>query len=237
MKERLQKAIASAGITSRRNAELIISEGRVKVNGRPAKIGDSADITKDIITIDGKKIERASRKLYYMLYKPRGFVTTMSDERGRKTVSMLMPEGERVYPVGRLDLNSEGLILMTNDGDLSNKLMHPSHNVTKTYNVKVRGDLEKVAIMCEPMDIDGYMIKKPNAFILWQVDDTEAVIEITIHEGRNRQIRKMCEICGLEVLWLKRVAIGELVLDKSLRAGKYREIKASELEYLRKIIK
>lgn len=237
MKERLQKAIASAGITSRRNAELIISEGRVKVNGRPAKIGDSADITKDIITIDGKKIERAARKLYYMLYKPRGFVTTMSDERGRKTVSMLMNEGERVYPVGRLDLNSEGLILMTNDGDLSNKLMHPSHNVTKTYNVKVRGDLEKVAIMCEPMDIDGYMIQKPNAFILWQVDETEAVIEITIHEGRNRQIRKMCEICGLEVLWLKRVAIGELVLDKSLRPGKFREIKATELEYLRKIIK
>ena len=170
-----------------------------------------------------------------MLYKPRGFVTTMKDERGRKNVSQLVKKCScRVYPVGRLDVDSEGLLIMTNDGELTHKLTHPSHEITKTYTVTVRGNLENIPSLAEPMDIDGYMIKPATVFILNQKEN-QARLEIRIHEGRNRQIRKMCEKCGFTVHRLKRLSVGNLQLDSSLPVGKWRELTQSEISYLRSL--
>lgn len=232
MKERLQKIIAQSGLCSRRSAELLIQEGRVTINGRKAFIGANADSLKDYICVDGKPICEKQRKKYIMLYKPRGFITTMKDEKGRKNVSELIKKCNcRVYPVGRLDADSEGLLIMTNDGQLTQKLTHPSHEIKKTYLVTIKGDLENISKLCEPMKIDEYMIKPAEIFVLNRKDET-ARIKITIHEGRNRQIRKMCELCGFSVHRLNRVSIGKLELDNSLKVGKWRELKQSELHYL-----
>lgn len=233
MQERIQKLIAAAGLCSRRTAESWIEDGRVTVNGNVVGLGDRADPAKDKIAVDGQVIERAEQKKYLMLNKPRGYITTLHDERGRKDVSQLIEDcGARVYPIGRLDYDSEGLLILTNDGKLTQKLTHPSHEVDKTYQVTVRGDLSRLPALSEPMQIDGYTIRPAQVAVLSRVDENTARITITIHEGRNRQIRKMCEQCGLTVRRLKRLSIGFLQLDRNLAPGKWRELTADELAYL-----
>lgn len=236
--QRIQKIIAQSGFCSRRKAEELISSGRVKVNGRPCKLGDKADF-KSIITIDGEKLPVfAKRELYYiMLNKPRGYVTTMSDEFDRKNVSELVSDlPERVYPVGRLDKNSEGLLLFTNDGKFANDIMHPSKHVSKTYRVTVRPPVtdEQLVKMSEGVLIDG---KKtlPCIINVLTNESTRVVLQMVIKEGRNRQIRKMCEAVGLEVARLKRTMIGPVKLGM-LKPGEYRELTSDELRALRTAI-
>lgn len=234
MKERIQKILAQAGLCSRRAAEDLLRDGRVTVNGRPAGLGDSADPTRDKLAVDGRPVRAAEEKVYLMLNKPRGFVSTMKDERGRRTVAQLTQgAGARVYPVGRLDYDSEGLLIMTNDGDLTLRLTHPSHEAGKTYRVSVRGDLARLPALSEPMVIDGYTIRPAEVHVLSRTEDGAAKLEITIHEGRNRQIRKMCAQCGLEVRRLKRVAVGKIGLDPALAPGKWRRLTPDEIAYLK----
>lgn len=236
--QRIQKIIAQSGFCSRRKAEELISSGRVKVNGRPCKLGDKADF-KSVITIDGEKLTvSAKRVLYYiMLNKPRGYVTTMSDEYDRKNVSELVSDlPERVYPVGRLDKNSEGLLLFTNDGKFANDIMHPSKHVAKTYRVTVRPPVtdEQLVKMSEGVLIDG---KKtlPCVINVLTNESSRVVLQMVIKEGRNRQIRKMCEAVGLEVARLKRTMIGPVKLGM-LKPGEYRELTSEELRALRTAI-
>lgn len=234
MKERIQKILAQAGLCSRRAAEDLLRDGRVTVNGRPAGLGDSADPARDKLAVDGRPVRAAEEKVYLMLNKPRGFVSTMKDERGRRTVAQLTQgAGARVYPVGRLDYDSEGLLIMTNDGDLTLRLTHPSHEAGKTYRVSVRGDLARLPALSEPMVIDGYTIRPAEVHVLSRTEDGAAKLEITIHEGRNRQIRKMCAQCGLEVRRLKRVAVGKIGLDPALAPGKWRRLTPDEIAYLK----
>lgn len=235
MQMRLQKLIAASGYCSRRAAESLISEGRVAVNGAVAAIGQSADDEHDEITIDNIPLRREAERTYIMLNKPRGYVTTMSDEMGRKTVAELTADvGVRVFPVGRLDLDSEGLIIMTDDGELANLLMHPKNEVEKTYHVRARGgDLNKaLAFLATPMEIDGKPIK-PAKIKLIDASDDNALISVTISEGRNRQVRKMCEMAGLQVLRLKRVSEGGITLG-ALPTGEWRFLNAKELASLQK---
>lgn len=238
-KIRIQKIMSDSGVCSRRKAEEYISEGRVKVNGRPCKLGDKAFAGKDIITLDGEKIYVAKkRQLYYiMLHKPRGYVTTMSDELDRKCVTELLTKvPERVYPIGRLDKNSEGLLLFTNDGNFANDIMHPSRHIAKTYRVTVRPDIndEQLIKLASEVEIDGKMTQECSVVVL-DKQPGRVVLQMTIHEGRNRQIRKMCEAVGLEVARLKRTAIGPVKLGM-LKPGEYRELKPDELRALRNAI-
>ena len=197
MEERLQKLLAQAGLCSRREAERWITDGRVTVNGRTASVGDKADLRRDKIMVDGRPLGGSEEKRYLMLYKPRGYVTTLKDERGRKTVADLVRGcGARVVPVGRLDYNSEGLLLLTNDGDLVNGLTHPRHEVEKHYEVRVRGNMDNIPRLSEPMELDGYAIRPAGVTVLERGEDS-AKIRMPIHEGRNRQIRRMCEKAGL----------------------------------------
>ena len=235
MQQRLQKCISEAGVASRRAAETMISAGRVTVNGRTAQLGAQADPETDVICIDGRPLPSRAPKRYIMLNKPRGYVTTMKDEHGRKTVADLVRGcGARVVPVGRLDYNSEGLLLLTNDGDLLNALTHPRHEVEKHYEVRVRGNLDNISKLAEPMEIDGYSIR-PATVVTIDRDEISAKLRLTIHEGRNRQIRKMCEKCGLEVRRLKRVAMGTMPLDPHLKSGAWRELTNDEIAYLQDI--
>lgn len=236
MKERLQKIIAQAGVCSRRASEPLIQSGRVTVNGRRAKLGDSADARQDRICVDGKVIGAPESKLYLMLHKPRGYVTTLHDERGRRDISALVKDcGARVYPIGRLDYDSEGLLLLTNDGTLAQKLTHPSHEIPKTYFVSVRGDIARIPELSQPMDIDGYTIRPAIVRIVKQ-EEQQASLRITIHEGRNRQIRKMCEKCGFSIRRLKRESVGKITLDPALSAGKWRVLNEREMEYLQAVM-
>ena len=233
MTERLQKLISAAGLMSRRAAEEAISAGRVCVNGQRAALGEKADPETDLITVDGKELPKDTTKLYLMLNKPRGYVTTLSDEKGRKSVTELMGElGSRVYPVGRLDMYSEGLLLMTNDGDFANRVMHPSHEVSKVYRTWVTGEnIEKAARMLRrPMEIDGCSVHALGVDIV-QCFPGGALLSITIREGRNRQIRKMCEKAGLKVTRLQRVAEGDVELG-SLKSGCYRALTKNEIKSL-----
>ena len=202
-KVRLQKIIADSGICSRRKAEELIAQGRVKINGRPCKVGDKADPIKDIVSIDGERVvfERKKTYRYIMLNKPRGYVTTMSDELDRKCVTELLDGVDaRVYPIGRLDKNSEGLLLFTNDGNFTNEIMHPSKHVTKTYRVTVRPDVDDEVLvkLSEGVVIDGRKTL-PCTVLVLDKQPGRTVLQMTISEGRNRQIRKMCEAVGLEV--------------------------------------
>ena len=238
-KIRIQKIMSDSGVCSRRKAEEYISEGRVKVNGRPCKLGDKAFAGKDIITLDGEKIYVAKkRQLYYiMLHKPRGYVTTMSDELDRKCVTELLTKvPERVYPIGRLDKNSEGLLLFTNDGNFANDIMHPSRHIAKTYRVTVRPDIndEQLIKLASGVEINDKMTQECSVVVL-DKQPGRVVLQMTIHEGRNRQIRKMCEAVGLEVARLKRTAIGPVKLGM-LKPGEYRELKPDELRALRNAI-
>ncbi|MEG1404269.1 MAG: pseudouridine synthase [Oscillospiraceae bacterium] len=235
MKQRLQKIIAGSGVCSRRAAEALISEGKVRVNGVVAIVGETADDETDEITIDNSPIPRAGGRTYIMLNKPRGYVTSMSDEHGRKTVADLVADvGVRVYPVGRLDMNSEGLLIMTDDGELANLLMHPSHEVKKIYQTRVRGEnIDKaLEILRSPLIIDGTPINPAEVKLLSDEGNT-AVISICISEGRNRQVRKMCEMAELYVLRLKRCSEGGLTLG-TLPVGKWRYLKDDEILKLQK---
>lgn len=233
MQERLQKIISAAGLMSRRAAETYIEQGRVQVNGKPAALGDKADPETDSILVDGRPLPKVDDKLYIVLNKPRGYVTTLHDEKGRKSVVDLVSDlGTRVYPVGRLDMDSEGLLLLTNDGAFANRLMHPSHEIDKTYHTWVTGEhLEKSCeILRKPMVMDGYRIKPAKVLVLKE-EGKEAVLSITIHEGRNRQIRRMCEKAGLQVTRLCRISEGPVKLGK-LPAGKWRYLTAQELRQM-----
>lgn len=232
---RLQKVLADCGIASRRKSEQLIEEGSVKVNGKIAKIGDKVNPATDKIYVKGKRVSNRSKQKYYyiMLHKPRGFVTTMSDEMGRKCVAELVTDiPARIYPVGRLDRESEGLLLMTNDGDFANKVMHPSKHVYKVYRVTVRPSIteEQLIKMETGMEIDGRMTAPAEIHVV-QRQENRCVLEIILREGRNRQIRKMCEQLGLEVPRLKRIAIGQVKLGM-LQPGKWRELSQDEIHKL-----
>lgn len=232
MRERLQKIIAASGLMARRKAEEAIEAGRVTVNGLPAHIGDSADPETDVILVDGKTLPSVARMLTIMLHKPRGVVTTLHDEKGRRDVTeFIRGLPERLVPVGRLDMDSEGLLLMTNDGALANRLMHPSHEVEKVYRTWVRGDAAAgIQRLRQPMELDGYRLH-PAKVKLLEPTPEGAVLEISIHEGRNRQVRRMCEQAGLTVTRLCRVREGGLVLG-DLRPGQWRELTEEELRKL-----
>lgn len=233
MKERLQKIISSAGIASRRAGEELIKAGKVTVNGVTARLGDSADADIDTICVDGQIIDRREGNTYIMLNKPRGYVTTLSDEKGRPCISELVRDvGKRVYPVGRLDMYSEGLLILTDDGEFANKLMHPSHEITKTYHAWIAGQCSEATLnkLRKPFDIDGY-ITKPAGVELLSSNPDYSKLSITIHEGRNRQIRKMCEQVGVKLTKLRRVAEGSLVLGE-LKPGRWRELTQQELQDL-----
>ena len=229
MPERLQKLISAAGIASRRGAEELILAGRVLVNGVPASLGQSADPETDEILVDGKALSTPGERTYILLNKPRGYVTTLRDERGRPTVAELVKDvGKRLYPVGRLDMDSDGLLLMTDDGEFANALMHPSREVTKTYRTCVSGDVgSALPLLRQAMDIDGYRIQPAQVHMV-----EDGVLEIVIHEGRNRQVRKMCAAAGLKVRRLTRTAEGPLRLGE-LPVGHWRYLSENEIEALK----
>lgn len=233
MKERLQKILSSRGVASRRKAEEMIAGGHVFVNGAAAALGDSADPDTDEILVDGKPLPSAGEKVYIMLNKPRGFVTTLSDEKGRADVSGLVSDCPvRVYPVGRLDMDSEGLLLFTNDGDFANTLMHPRHEVEKCYDTWVTGyNPGAFQRLKEPVELDGYTIRPPKLKLI-KAEGGCARIQITIHEGRYRQVRRMCEKAGMKVTRLRRIREGKLLLGE-LPKGKWRYLTSEEVEKLK----
>ncbi len=232
---KLQKYFTDCGVMSRRAAEKEIEAGKVLVNGVRAELGLRIDPERDEVRYGGKLIKpTATEQVYIMLNKPRGFVTTMSDEKGRPTVRELTESvGTRVYPVGRLDMDSDGLLLLTSDGELANKLTHPRHEIPKIYEVTVSGKVDEktLSALSSSMDIDGYEILPVKCEIL-AADDKATKIKMTLFEGRNRQIRKMCEAVGLKVTRLTRVAIGDIPLGK-LEVGKYRHLTEKEVAYLK----
>ena len=232
---RLQKFMAEQGVASRRKSEELIAAGKVKVNGHVAHIGDKINPYKDLVTVGKQKLinVRNCKMIYIMLHKPRGYVTTVSDERGRKTVMDLIPDiKERVYPVGRLDKDSEGLLILTNDGAFTHAMTHPSHEYAKVYRVTVRPKITDEALynLRHGIEIDGKMTTPAEVTVLTQ-EENRVVLEFILREGRNREIRKMCESQGLEVARLKRTAIGSLKLGM-LAQGKYRELSEQEIKKL-----
>lgn len=238
-KIRLQKFLAENGVASRRKSEELIERGKVRVNGHPASLGDKVDPQRDLVTVSGERIvppERSQKQnVYIMLNKPRGYVTTMNDEMGRKCVAELVEDiDERVYPVGRLDRDSEGLLLFTNDGEFANMMTHPSMHVSKTYRVTVKpaADEQQLVSLSSGVVIDGKKTMPASVQVLSETAD-RSVIQITIHEGRNRQVRKMCEAVGLETIRLKRISIGSLKLG-TLSVGTYRELKKEEVAALKR---
>lgn len=233
--QRLQKVLSAHGVASRRQAEQMITEGRVRVNGNTARLGDKVTET-DVIEVDGAVLRRAPRPVYIMLHKPRGYVTTCKDEQGRRDVTELVKDcPERVYPVGRLDLNSEGLLLLTNDGALANRLMHPSGQVEKVYLCWVTGYKTGAEDKLRgPLELDGRPLN-PARVVLRRVNGEQAMIEVGITEGRNRQVRRMCELAGLHVTRLKRIGEGQLRLDR-LPVGQWRYLTDEEISYLHSLL-
>ena len=232
MEERLQKIISRYGVASRRQAEILLQEGRVRVNGNTAKLGDTADEAEDVIEVDGVRLKKVPPRLVLMLNKPRGYVTTMQDEKGRKNVSELVVDcGQRVYPVGRLDLFSEGLLLMTNDGELANRLMHPKGEIKKVYHVWVSRFYEGAERkLTDSIEIDGRKTRPAKVRVLNRKEET-AMLEVELSEGRNRQIRRLCEHAGITVTRLKRVKEGSLSLG-DLSVGKWRRLTEEEIGQL-----
>ena len=233
MKERLQKLIASAGLCARRTAEEWIAAGRVCVNGAVASLGDRADPETDTVTVDGAPLPGKPGAVYLMLNKPRGYVTTLSDEYGRRTAAELVADcGIRVYPVGRLDRDSEGLLLFTNDGELAQRLLHPRHQVDKVYLVTVRGDIRGAAERLMAItQLDGEPIAPAQAAEVTR-HEGQAVLRVTIHQGKNRQVRRMCAQIGLHVVRLQRIQEDSLLLG-DLAAGKWRYLTDQELQGLK----
>lgn len=233
MVERLQKILSAYGVASRRQAEEMIRQGRVSCNGVICVLGQAADPVTDTILIDGKPLPRFRERVYILLHKPRGYVTTLSDEKGRKNAAELVKDcGVRVYPVGRLDMDSEGLLLFTNDGEFANLLMHPKHEVEKTYQVTVSGfSPETIEKLKEPIQLDGYTIRRPKVRVL-KGDTEQGVLLVTIHEGRNRQVRRMCAAAGMDVKRLIRIQEGTLLLG-DLPSGKWRYLSKDEVNNLK----
>lgn len=232
-KIRLQKHLADCGIASRRKAEELIAEGKVRVNGRIAHIGDKVDPKRDKVSVRGKNVVANNEKIYIMLHKPRGFVTTVKDELNRKCVMDLVKDaGTRLFPVGRLDKDSEGLLFLTNDGEFANRLTHPSRHVNKTYRVTVGGAVsdEMIDKLCSGIDIDGRKTLPCDVFVIERRED-RTVLNFIISEGRNRQIRRMCEAVGLEVLRLKRTEIAGVKLGM-LQRGDWRPLNEREMARL-----
>ena len=233
MTERIQKILSSYGVASRRKAEEMILAGRVYCNGKQCVLGETADPDVDEILVDNKPLPKLEQRCYIMLNKPRGFVTTLSDEKGRKNVAQLVADcRQRVFPIGRLDMDSEGLLLFTNDGDFANCVMHPKHEIQKTYRVTVleyeETKLQKLQL---PVVLDGYQIKPPKIELESQ-NGNKAKILVTIHEGRNRQVRRMCAMAGLPVMRLERISEGKLQLG-NLPKGKWRYLTEEEIERLK----
>ena len=235
-KIRIQKYFSDCGLMSRRAAEKAISDGEVSLNGHPAHIGDSLDPAKDIVTYRGTPVVQKKREhTYIMLNKPRGYITSMSDPNGRKCVTELLSGVKtRVYPIGRLDLISEGLLLLTDDGELANRLTHPKHSIPKIYRVKVAGAVseEQLDMLRSELVIDGYQIE-PVTVSVHHSDESGTTLAMELYEGRNRQIRKMCEQANLTVKRLNRVGIGKLRLN-GLAVGKWRALTDEELRYIKK---
>ena len=232
MKERLQKIFSARGVASRRKAEEMIQAGQVTVNGRTAVLGETADPETDEILISGKLLPKQEQYIYILLNKPRGYVTTLSDEKGRPNAAQLVADcGVRVYPVGRLDMDSEGLLLFTNDGAFANSLMHPKQEVQKTYEVWVTGYRPGAEIrLSRPVTLDGYTIRPPKVKLL-RADGQKAKFLVTIHEGRNRQVRRMCESALMHCTRLRRVKEGNLSLG-DLPLGKWRYLTEEEVRNL-----
>jgi len=237
MEERLQKIIAARGICSRRAAEKLITEGRVSLNGQVVSdLGTKADPDIDEISVDGNILPKEeSHHVYYLLYKPAGYITSAHDERGRRTVLDLLPKDVRLYPVGRLDYNTSGLLLLTNDGDLTNGLLHPRGEIPKTYNCAVIGLCggQEINKLCRGVKLEDGITAPAKAKVLKR-QGAETVVEITIHEGRNRQVRRMMQAVGLEVKWLKRVGFAGLDL-KGLKTGEYRQLLPREVAMLKRL--
>ena len=234
---RIQKAMADQGLCSRRQAEQIILEGRVKLNGRPVSLGDKMDVRADVLSVDDQRVyfDKKKEYYYYMLNKPRGYITTSSDDRGRKTVLDLVKDTPtRVYPIGRLDKDSEGLLLFTNDGNFANQLTHPSHQVSKLYRVTVRPNVteEQLIALANGVYLDDGSKTLPAVVRVVTQEENRSVMEISIKEGKNRQVRRMCAAVGLEVARLRRNAIGPVKLGM-LPPGKMRELKPSEVNALK----
>ena len=230
---RLQKYLSDCGVASRRKSEELIEQGKVRVNGKVASIGEKIDPKHDTITVSGKKIVRQKTHTYIMLHKPRGFITTMSDEMDRKCVAQLIQDvPARVYPVGRLDRDSEGLLLFTNDGAFANAMTHPSKHVPKTYRVTVRPSItqEQLTALTQGVIIDDGVTAPAEVRVITK-EENRVVLEIILYEGRNRQIRKMCEALGLEVARLRRTAIGTVKLGM-LKQGDWRELTEDEVRKL-----
>lgn len=238
-KERLQKILATHNVASRRAAEQMIIDGRVMLNGRLALLGDKADPAVDEILLDGKPLGAKAKHRYLLLYKPAGYITSVVDPRGRRTVMDLvkdkLPKGERLYPVGRLDYGTGGLLLLTNDGDLANGLLHPAGEINKTYECAVKGTVTaaKIKQLCEGVKLADGMTAPAKARHFKRGHDN--VIEITIHEGRNRQVRRMMQAVDLQVVWLKRTAFAGLDLQ-GLKTGESRELTKRELAHLKAVI-
>ena len=233
MKERLQKILSARGVASRRKAEEMIQNGQITVNGAIAALGDTADPDTDEILINGQPLPKQETYIYILLNKPRGYVTTLSDEKGRPNAAQLVADcGTRVYPVGRLDMDSEGLLLFTNDGEFANALMHPKHEVQKTYDVWVTGYTPGAELrLSKPITLDGYTIRPPKVS-LKKAEGQKAKFQVTIHEGRNRQVRRMCEAAGMHCTRLRRIKEGSLSLG-DLPLGKWRYLTAEEVEKLK----
>ena len=236
---RINKFLAECGIASRRNCETLVLEGRVKVNNKKVlKLATDIDPDVDLVSVDDKPVKPIGKHLYIMVNKPKGYVCTVSDEFGRKTVMELLGNkypGKRIFPVGRLDYDTEGLLLLTTDGDLANRLMHPRNEISKTYVAKIEGEIAEadLAKLRNGVELDGVKTKKCKVKLL-DFTDNISRIEITISEGRNRQVRRMFESINRDVIFLKRTAIGEIKLG-GLYRGNFRELKDRESEYLRKI--
>ena len=233
MPERLQKILSARGVASRRKAEEMIQNGLVTVNGLAAKLGDTADPEMDEILVEGRPLPSQEAYVYILLNKPRGYVTTLSDEKGRPNAAQLVADcGVRVYPVGRLDMDSEGLLLFTNDGAFANALMHPKHEVKKTYEVWVTGYAPGgEARLSRPIELDGYTIRPPKVKLI-RAEGKKAKFQVTIHEGRNRQVRRMCEAAGMYCTRLRRIKEGSLSLGE-LPLGKWRYLTKEEADNLR----
>jgi len=234
MQERLQKILAKAGIASRRAAEQLITAGRVKVNGEVVtELGSKADSEKDVITLDGNPVQLEKSKVYLVLFKPVGYMTTLKDPEGRPVVTDLLKGiPERVYPVGRLDYNTEGLLLLTNDGEWANRLMHPRHEVEKEYHVRVRGTVTpgQVALLAKGVELEDGMTAPAKARVI-KASENNTWLSIAVHEGRYRQVRRMCEAVSLSVVRLKRVRYGTLDIG-GLKPGEFRHLSAVEVEQL-----
>ena len=233
MAERLQKILSARGVASRRKAEEMIQNGLVTVNGRVAALGDTADPQTDEILVAGNPLPEQNDYVYILLHKPRGYVTTLSDEKGRPDAASLVADcGIRVYPVGRLDMDSEGLLIFTNDGAFANALMHPKHEVKKTYEVWTTGYVPGAEVrLSRPIELDGYTIRPPKVKLI-RAEGRKAKFLVTIHEGRNRQVRRMCEAAGMTCTRLRRVKEGALSLG-DLALGKWRYLTKEEVDSLR----